>query len=103
LTVENENNGDNDWMMFVTEMCGEYVDVERKDRADAAAVAVVVADEGELAVDIDEDYVVVVVDDDDDDEQTIEYVVVAVVVVVVAVVAVVVDNEMSLYVDVGIN
>ena len=101
--VENENNVDNDSMMFVTEMYEEYVDVERKDRADAAAAAAVVVvvvddddDEGELLVDIDEDYAVVVVvvvvavDDDDDDEQTIEYVVE-------------VGNEMLLYVDVVIN
>ena len=101
--VENENNVDNDSMMFVTEMYEEYVDVERKDRADAGAAVVVVVvvdddddDEGELLVDIDEDYAVVVVvvvvavDDDDDDEQTIEYVVE-------------VGNEMLLYVDVVIN
>ncbi len=89
LRVENENNDDNDLMMFVMEMYEVYVDVEKMDR-----VYVVVGFDDELVVDIDEYYVdvaaVVVVADDD--EKTIEY-------VVVVAVAVEVDNEMLLYED----
>jgi hypothetical protein len=95
LMVENENNDDNDLMMFVMEMYEVYVDVEKMDRV----YVVVVAVDDELAVDIDEDYVVavvVVVVVDEDDEKTIEY---AVVVAAAAAAAGEVDNEMYLYVD----
>ncbi len=79
LMVENENNDDNDSMMFVMEMYEVYVDVEKTDRV----YVVVVAVDDELVVGIDEYDVVV-----DDEEKTIEHAVV-----------VVVDNEMQLYVD----